>query len=177
MLLTTPNGTVTIRPAQQTDAPAFRELRLEALRHHPEAFRSDYQLNEAKPLTAWTDRVRLRQPEGSELIAFATHTEQLIGMSGITPGNSPKTQHSAYIWGVYVQPEWRGWHLAEGLITVCLEWAQLQGVRVVKLGVVTSNTAAIRCYTRLGFRAYGVEPQALYHQSTFYDELLMSRSL
>jgi RimJ/RimL family protein N-acetyltransferase len=48
-------------------------------------------------------------------------------------------------------------------------------MEVVKLAVVTTNTAAIRCYARLDFKVYGVEPQAICHQATFYDELLMIR--
>ena len=37
---------VEIRVSRETDASAFRDLRLEALRLHPEAFSADYALNE-----------------------------------------------------------------------------------------------------------------------------------
>jgi len=176
MLINTPNGTITIRQAQETDVSAFRELRLEALQNHPEAFSSDYSLNLAKPLSEWSDRLQFQQRGYTEMIYFAISSEKLIGMTGIVMGNSPKTEHGALIWGVYVQPHWRGFHIAEGLLTACVDWARTRVVKIVKLAVVTTNTSAIRCYTRLGFKVYGVEPQALYHQETFYDELLLSLS-
>lgn len=36
--IATPPGIITIRQAQESDALAYRELRLEGLRNHPEAF-------------------------------------------------------------------------------------------------------------------------------------------
>jgi GNAT superfamily N-acetyltransferase len=175
MAIHTPNGAVTIRAARETDVSAFRDLRLEALRDHPESFSADYAANLARPLDEWMDRLRFGERGDAETIYFATHAEKLIGMSGIVRGASPKTRHGAMLWGVYVQPDWRGFHIADGLITACLEWARASGVQLVKLGVVTTNAAAIRCYTRLGFTVYGVEPRAIHHQETFYDELLMVR--
>jgi RimJ/RimL family protein N-acetyltransferase len=67
--------------------------------------------------------------------------------------------------------------LADGLVAACVNWARTLGVRIVKLAVVTTNTAAIRCYARCGFRVYGVEPQALYYDGVFHDELLMARTI
>ena len=86
MLITTPNDTVTIRPAREADASAFRDLRPEALQNHPEAFSADYTLNLAKPLSVWSERLRFRQRDEAEMIYFATRSERLSGMSGITQG-------------------------------------------------------------------------------------------
>jgi RimJ/RimL family protein N-acetyltransferase len=43
--------------------------------------------------------------------------------------------------------------------------------------VITPNTPAIRCYARCGFEVYGVEPQAIFYDNVFYDELLMAMKL
>lgn len=171
--ITTPRGLITIRPGQEADAPAYRELRLEALRNHPEAFSADYAANEGQPMTYWTERLRSLDSDG--MMYFAVSDNKLIGMCAIYRGNSPKIQHSATLVSVYVQPAWRGWRIADGLITSCVEWARRQGVGIVKLGVVTANTAAIRCYARCDFKVYGIEPQAIYHAGVMYDELLMAR--
>ena len=165
-----------IRPAQETDAPAYRNLRLEALRSQPEAFSADYASNEAQPPDFWTHR--LLQAQGSEgMLCFAVHGDDLVGMCGIQRNNSPKTRHGATIWGVYVRAEWRGQRLSDRLIAHCLEWARAQAVKVVRLGVITTNTPAIHCYLRCGFTVYGVEPQSIYASGTMYDELLMARIL
>jgi RimJ/RimL family protein N-acetyltransferase len=174
--ITTPRGTVTVRPAREEDAPAYRDLRLEALRNHPEAFSSDYAANLARPMTFWTERLQFNSTDSAAMIYFAVHDQQLIGMCGITRTNSPKIQHSANIVGMYVRPDWRGFRIAEGLVTACVDWARTRDVKIVKLAVVTTNTGAIRCYARCGFQVYGIEPQALYYDGVFYDELLMART-
>ncbi len=175
--LTTERGDIIIRPARQSDAEAFRELRLEALKNHPAAFSADYEVNRARPPGYWTDRLHLEAGDHQHMIYFAFHGDNLIGMTGVDPGNSPKTRHSAFIWGVYVRPDWRGLHIAESLLAACAEWAREHGVKILKLGVSTANASAIRSYIRAGFHVYGVEPQALCLDGTYYDELLMARTI
>ena len=174
--ITTPHGAVTIRPGTVEDAPAYRDLRLEALRNHPEAFSSDCGTSLAKPMSYWTDRLKPNNPDDGVMLYFAVHDEQLIGMCGITHTDAPKQKHSAYIVSMYVRPEWRGLRIAEELINTCLEWGRAQGIKIVKLGVTTTNTPAIRCYTRCEFQVYGTEPQAICLDGAFYDELLMARA-
>jgi len=169
----TPRGPVIIRPGQEADAPAYRELRLEALRLHPEAFDADYDHSAKQAMTFWTDRLR-STGQGSG-IYFTSHEDKLIGMCGIYRGRSAKTRHTAVVWSVYVQTAWRGLKLGDELLANCLTWGREHGVSIVKLVVVTTNVAAIRCYTRCGFTVYGVEPQAVWHDGVMYDELLMAR--
>lgn len=76
-----------------------------------------------------------------------------------------------------MQPEYRGRGVATMLLDAGMSWAQKRDVLVIKLAVVTTNSAAIRCYMRAGFRAYGVEPKALQYDGVFYDELLMALEL
>ena len=166
---------VTIRPATEADTAAYRTLRLAALKGDPQAFSSNYESNLAKPASFWEERLRASGTPGALTLFFAVREGRLIGMCGVAPGDSPKTRHSADIVSVYVRPKWRGQRIAEILVTAGLDWARTQGVRIAKLGVSTANTPAIRCYTRCGFAVYGIEPQAIYHDGVFYDELLMSR--
>jgi len=173
MIILTPNGEIDIRPGKEYDLLVFRELRLEALRTNPEAFGADYDSNFSLPLEAWSERLPPKAASDLSQIFFAVHEGSLIGMSGIYRTNSPKTRHSATIFGVYVQPGWRGFHIAEGLVAACLDWAQDMRLYNVKLGVVTTNSAAIRCYSRCGFRVYGIEPNFIYHAGEYYDLLLM----
>jgi RimJ/RimL family protein N-acetyltransferase len=174
-MITTPRGIITIRPAQEVSAQAFRTLRLEAVHLHPEAFGAEYAAEFGHPATFWEERLHSAGSEGT--VFFATQNESFIGMCGIQRRNSPKIKHSAIIWGVYVQADWRGLQIAERLIASCTGWAQTQGIKIVKLAVVNTNTAAIRCYASCGFKVYGIEPQALCYNGVMYDELLMARSI
>ena len=173
--ITTSRGTITIRQGQESDAQAYRELRLEGLRNHPEAFSADYDINEKRPSTFWAERMRSLDDEN--MLFFAIHENDLIGTCGIYRGDSPKTRHSGTIVGVYVKSEWRGMRVADKLVEACIEWARRHEIKILKLGVTTTNTSAIRCYARCRFTAYGTEPQAIYTNGTMYDELLMARTI
>jgi RimJ/RimL family protein N-acetyltransferase len=173
--VSTPRARAIIRAGREEDAPAYRELRLEALRDHPEAFSSDYDTYLAKPPGYWTKRLQFHRPDNSVMLFFAAHDEGLAGMCGVAHNRDRKTRHSAYLVSMYVRPPWRGRGLAGRLITACLDWARAQGITVVKLGVAATNIPAIRCYVRCGFQVYGLEPQAVYHDGIHYDELLMTR--
>jgi len=170
----TARGTISIREAQLSDVVQYRGLRLDALLDSPTAFSADYELNLNQPMSFWEGRVK---PDEHGKLFFAEHASQLIGMTGIRLGESPKTKHGAYIWGVYVRPEWRGQHIAEALIGTCIHWAKTRQVNIVKLGVMTNNTSAVRCYERCGFSIYGTEPRALFYEGQYYDEYLMFREI
>lgn len=168
-------GYVSIRPVTEADAAALGDLRLEALRDHPEAFGAAYEMHVGRPAEFWVDWLRERTSEQAATLQIAVAGEALVGMTGLHRGRPPKGSHSGVIWGVYVRPDWRGSHLADRMIDACLEWARSRDMYVVKLAVVVSNTSAIRCYARCGFTVYGIEPQAIYHGGVYHDQLLMAR--
>jgi len=170
----TPHGTVVLREANLADAVQFRTLRLNGLQDSPTAFSADYQTNLNQPMSFWEGRLTFDE---HGIIFFAEYDNTLIGMTGVRRGESPKTRHGAYIWGVYVRPEWRGVHIAEALIETCIEWARERLVEIVKLGVITTNTSAVRCYERCGFKVYGTEPHGIFYADKYYDEFLMYRNI
>lgn len=172
--ISTSRGAIVIREGNLGDVVQYRELRLLALLDSPTAFSADYQVNHDYPMSYWAGRLRFDE---DEVIFFAEHDSKLIGMTGIRKGETPKTKHDAYIWGVYVHPEWRGLHLAEELIKTCIEWAKVREVGIVKLGVTSTNASAIRCYERCGFTIYGTEPRGIFYDGKYYDEYLMSKLL
>jgi RimJ/RimL family protein N-acetyltransferase len=176
-IIDTPRGPVTIRPTREADAAAYRELRLEALRTHPEAFGADHAESLARPIERWQQNVR--DGAGSDLgVTYVAEAGgALAGMTGIYRDSGIKMRHRATIWGVYVRPEWRGAGIADVLIEACVGWARDLGLRLVTLSVVTTNAAAIRCYVRCGFSVYGMEPEVIYHDGVYYDELLMVHKL
>lgn len=172
--LETRHGSVLIREATISDAEQFRELRLDALQDSPIAFPVDYGVNVNHPMSFWEDRLKTDE---TGIIFFAKHENGLIGMTGIRRGESPKTRHSATIWGVYVRPEWRGLRIADSLIDACIGWAKSHEVKIVKLGVTAASTSAVRCYQRCGFIIYGTEPRGIFYNGQYYDGYLMYRSL
>lgn len=168
---------ITVRPAVPKDAGKLRELRLAALAAHPEAFAMDAESAATETVAQWAERITRNISTSTGTICVATVGDQLIGMMGLYRDLRPKTRHSGTIWGAYVDVAWRGRHVAEGLMGECLAWAREQGLVVVKLGVITPNTPAIRCYARCGFTIYGIEPKVIHYNGVFYDELLLARQI
>ena len=173
--LNTSRGGILIREAKPGDAIQFRELRLYALQESPTAFSADYQRNLSHPPQYWEDMLTLQADESTIFLADDEH--QVVGMTGITRGGTPKTRHSTTIWGVYVRPGWRGLHIAEKLIKSCFTWARSRKIVSAKLGVTATNVSAIRCYERCGFSITGTEPRAVYYEGQYHDFYLMYRSL
>jgi ribosomal protein S18 acetylase RimI-like enzyme len=167
----TARGEVFIREANPGDAIQFRDLRLYALQDSPTAFSADYQRNSSHPPQYWEDILSMHSDEST--IFIAEQENQLIGMTGVARGGSPKTRHSATIWGVYVKPEWRGLHIAEELIKSCFTWAMERKIVAARLGVTATNTSAIRCYERCGFKITGTEPRAVYYEGQYHDFYMM----
>jgi RimJ/RimL family protein N-acetyltransferase len=170
----TSSGPVSIREAIDSDVEQFRALRLHALQESPTAFPGDYSAYVNRPKSFWDER--LKADENGTLF-FAFHESQLIGMTGIRRGEWPKTKHSANIWGVYVLSEWRGLHIAEALIEACTEWAKINGVNTLHLGVTAASTSAVRCYQRCGFTICGTEPRGIFYDGRYYDGYFMFKLL
>jgi RimJ/RimL family protein N-acetyltransferase len=175
--LTTERGLVTLRPARREDATAYRDLRLDALLRCPAAFGADYASSAARPLTFWEERMAQGALSEQGVTALALANDLLIGMTSLVRNTLAKTQHSAAIFGVYVRPEWRGAGVADALLAACLAHGRALGLRIVRLGVVTTNTSAIRLYLRHSFAVYGVEHASLLVDGVYHDVLLMACSL
>ena len=175
--IATAKGIVTTRPALPGDAAAVIELRLESLQRHPEVFAADYASTAAEPVQNWADRIVKYAGDKTGVIYLALAGNQLIGMTGLYCGNHLKTRHNGNLWGVYVKAEWRGFQVADALINNCVDWGQAHGLVMIKLAVITTNIAAIRCYSRCGFVTYGVDSRVIHCNGVFYDELMMAREV
>ncbi|MEI7850142.1 MAG: GNAT family N-acetyltransferase [Chloroflexota bacterium] len=168
----TTKGKVIIRLATPADAIQFSELRMQALRDNPTAFGSSYETRENCSLEWATKVLQPKSKDGA--IYIAEHGQQLLGITSILRAPGIKTRHSATIGGVFILPEWRRLGIIDAFVMECIKWAKLQDVIIIKLAVTTNNQPAIKTYTRLGFEIYGTEPKVIFHDSTYYDEYLMS---
>jgi RimJ/RimL family protein N-acetyltransferase len=166
---------ITIRQAIATDFPAWRELRLRALREHPDTFGSSYADFAATPLDAAEQRFTGSSIAGDNALFLAVDTGgTLIGTTGILRETGPKSRHRMGIWGVYVAAEARGQGIATRLLDAAIAHARsVDGVRQLELTVTSHNHAAIRSYERAGFTCYGRHPRALLLDDLAIDEDLM----
>jgi RimJ/RimL family protein N-acetyltransferase len=99
----------------------------------------------------------------------------LVASASITRAPPPKYVHRVRVWGVLVEPEYRGRALGKALVRAILEQARAwQGLEFLDLGVSAHSPEAKRLYESFGFRAWGREAQATEHDGRRYDELHMT---
>lgn len=162
-----------IRRLIPEDAPVYRELRLRALREHPEAFATSYAEEHERPLTEFASR--LAGPEQVTLGAF--DQDRLVGIATLMRSSKAKLRHRAGLVAMYVAPEARGQRLGRALLERAIAVAGEWGVSDVALAVTVGNHAARKLYAGAGFVSYGVEPRSLYVEGRFYEVELMNLQL
>jgi ribosomal protein S18 acetylase RimI-like enzyme len=156
----------TIRQLTESDAAAFRELRLAGLLEAPTAFGSSYAAEKERTVEDFAGSI------ARNYLAGAMVGDGLVGVVGFYQSAGEKVSHRGNIWGVYVDPGHRGAGIARLLMEHVMAHAR-SIVTQVHLCVVSDNEAALRLYRHLGFVSYGVEPRALRMGEKFYDEELM----
>jgi ribosomal protein S18 acetylase RimI-like enzyme len=167
---TIPIMNFTIRPLRPTEAESYREIRLEALRLHPEAFGSAFEQESLRPLTFFEARL-------TETVIFGGFLDDaLLGTAGFMADTGLKRKHKGHLWGMYVRPAARGTGLSRALVQVVLEHAK-ERVELIQLSVVAENATARRLYTSLGFEPFGIEQRSLLVGGRYFDEVLMVKML
>lgn len=161
-----------IRRLTPTDASAFQALRLAGLKAEPLAFGSSYEEEKDFPLATIEGRLAV-MPDRGPFGAF--ENDQLVGLVALGRESMHKLAHKAFIWGMYVKPEFRGQGIARALLTEALALARsVPGLKQVNLCANVANTVAIGLYESVGFETYGREPGAMFIDGALHDEVHMS---
>jgi RimJ/RimL family protein N-acetyltransferase len=162
--------TFAIRPLRPDEPELYREIRLEALRLHPDAFGASFEDEAARPLAFFEQRL------AGNVIFGGFRDQDLLGTAGFMPEAGAKRIHKAHLWGMYVRASARGTGLARLLVEAVLDHAK-DRVELVQLSVVAGNAGARRLYTSLGFTPYGIEERSLKVAGQYLDEVHMVRLL
>lgn len=156
------------------DLPLWFVARRSMLADTPQAYTADVDHDAGldEPMT------RARLLDGSLGIAAAIEAGRIVAAAGIGREQRYKLAHRAQLWGVWVDPAWRGRGLGYAAVSRAIEHARTwAGVESVRLSVVESQASARRLYERLGFVAWGIEPDALRIAGRAYDDVHMYRRL
>ena len=166
-----PTISLKLRRLETDDLAIYRELRLEGLKSHPEAFASSWESESDKPASWWAERL-----EANTVFGGWVNNSPLAGVAGLRVQDAVKVRHKGVLWGMYVRPEARGTGLAAALVQQVVVHARTL-VEQLCLTVVASNVAARRLYSAAGFEEYGLERRALKVGDEYYDEVLMALPL
>ena len=162
-----------IRALGVADADAFRRVRLDALRLHPDAFGSAYEDEALLDPAQFAER--LSAPGFTRFGGFAGG--DLVGLAGLQMRTGAKERHKARLFSMYVDAAHRGSGLAQQLIEAVIAGAREAEALVLQLSVSAGNASAQRLYRRMGFTVYGVERRSLRVGAQFHDEELMALDL
>jgi ribosomal protein S18 acetylase RimI-like enzyme len=152
------------------DGALYRDIRLEGLRANPEAFGSTFEIENARTLSWFFDRL------GTSTVLGAFCDTKLVAIAGFAIQEGQKRDHKGLLWGMYVRPGARGIGVGRRLVEAVLDLAR-QRVELIQLTVVQDNEQARRLYASLGFLDYGLEKNALKQNGRYYDEVLMAKNL
>ena len=161
----------TIRRLTPTDAGAYRAIRLQSLRDHPEAYASTYDSAAGRAEDYWVQTL-----EQLCLFGALAADGQLVGLAGFMAETGDKDRHRGWLIQMYVDTAWRGTGCAMALVDTIIDYARGR-VMQVHLGVWDENPAAIRFYEKAGFHIYASDPRAYFWGGRFYGDHLMVRYL
>jgi RimJ/RimL family protein N-acetyltransferase len=160
-----------LRPARigrlaPADLGAYKLLRDEALRLHPEAFTSDHETEQRRAPESYIGRLGRGEPLGGSFLlgAFVDEggAEKLVGAVGLERETRAKSRHIAWLIGMMVLPGYTKRGIGTALVQRCIEEARAaNGLQMIVLSVTASSTDVVRLYERAGFTRYGLVPRAV----------------
>ena len=169
---------VAIRRLTPADAPAYRVLRLRALREHPEAFTSSFEEEAAKPMDWSEQRLAASPQRAHDVFLGALQGGALVGMVGLQGRYRPKERHNATVVGMYVAPQAGGQGVGRALMRdLLLHAAACEGLEQLDLTVTAGNDRAQALYAHCGFTVFGVLRRAIKLHGQYHDKVHMALRL
>lgn len=155
---------------QAGDADRYWRIRQRMLEETPWAFASDPESDNARDPSAFV--ARLAKPFHA-ILGMEDASGELTATAGVVRRPRKKIWHRAEVWGVYVRPDCRKRGLGAAVVRAAIEEGlSWPGVDSIGLSV-NSRSEADRLYRRLGFEAWGREPDCLRFDGVSYGEVHM----
>src|SRR6266849_1835515 len=114
-----PQKLLKVRRLETHDVASYRELRLEGLKAHPEAFGSTWEYEADKPASWWAERL-----ETNRVFGGWVDGSPLVGVAGVRVQEAVKLRHKGVLWGMYVRSQARRTGLAAALVLRIVGHAQ-----------------------------------------------------
>ena len=131
-----------VRELTRADAPAFRNLRLRALKEHADAFTSSYEEDVQQPISVVEKRLA---GESGTRFWGAFHADELQGMIGLTRESRRKNRHKGNVVAMYVAPEFARQGLGQALLQTVIDHARdVDRLEQLVLTVTHTNTIGVQ---------------------------------
>ncbi len=162
-----------VRKLQQSDWEQYKRLRLLSLQTNPDVYFSSYDEVSRWPDGNFKSEI-YAHPESPFGYCGYFEGERLVGYISLAESYFEKQKHTADVFNLFVDPEYRGSGIARSLVDALLENAKNTGrVEKLFLSVMSQNTPALSLYRSVGFQEYGQKRHSLKVGSDYFDETLM----
>jgi GNAT superfamily N-acetyltransferase len=175
------SGAIRIRRFGPHEWAAYRTLRLRSLADAPNAFGSSLAAEEAWRPELWMARLAAAEVSGRDCplvaeSADSAESAEPAGAEGAMLGLlwakcDAEDAGIVNLFQMWVAPEARGRGVAAALLDEAVAWARSTGARLVQLGVVCDNSAAVQLYTRAGFHNVG-KPEPIRPGSALLEQTM-----
>ncbi|TNF08136.1 MAG: GNAT family N-acetyltransferase [Bacillota bacterium] len=161
---------IKIRKLDSDDAKIYQTIRLQALKESQTSFSSSYEEEKDRDITSIQDRL-----SQSFAHTYGAFDEQLlVGIISFVAETRIKTRHTADIYGMYVDSNYRNQGIGKALLNHVMIEAKKRGIiEKIRLSVTESNKDAIRLYESVGFKIYGYEKNSMKIDQTYYNTCFM----
>lgn len=150
----------------------YKTIRLRSLNDNPFAFDSSADEENFTDIE-WKDK--LESTNGFKV--FVEDNGHLVGKMEVDWDERKKIRHNAEVYGVYIDPEYRGKGLGKMLMDEVEKLAREHEITRLWLDVVVTQKPAMALYRKLGFREIGRTEKSLKTNGEYYDKLLMEKLL
>lgn len=163
---------VTVRRLLPDDSPAYRQVRLEALKNDPGNYGSTYEEECKKDKLAFETYIESQSPD--HVVFGVFDGEKLIGITSWFRDDRVRLRHRGKITQVYIAPEYRGTGLSKQIMRAVIDDAfAIDEIELLTLEVVSTNTPAVKLYEGLGFAEYGLFEKYFKVRDGYLDQKFM----
>jgi GNAT superfamily N-acetyltransferase len=148
---------VEVRTFVTSEWSTYRDLRLRALEDSPDAFGTTFREASDRSDDEWTSRLA-NLSEEADLPLVAKVADELAGLLWATFDST--SRDTVHIYQMWVAPEQRGLGVGRALLERAINWAGVNGAKLVALSVACGDSVARRMYESTGFRPIG-DPEPL----------------
>lgn len=114
---------------------------------------------------------RLAATPDASFVYAAFDGDRMVGTAGLYRESRIRRRHRALVWGVFVDPAWRGQGIARRLLDGLIEEARrIPDLEQLILDVSVGQQPARSVYAAVGFRSLGIVPRALRVGDQYHDE-------
>lgn len=162
---------ISIRLLTSQDAPEFRKLRIVALTHDPQAFLNTLERETNWPVERYSSDIWYSQMESPFGYYGAWICTALAGYVKVTASGLAKQKHIAFLYNLYVSPDFRNQKVASTLLSQVMKNLKDYHIEAVYVSCIASNTRALHFYERMGFQKVGIQPKCVKWNGTYDDEI------